>query len=71
MQEVRMRMILILAAGAIALAGCATPTTTAANGASQQTVGVNLRDEPPAPATLRRPPPTLKNWAAAGSGGMC
>jgi hypothetical protein len=66
-----MRTILILAAGLFVLAACAAPTMTAVNGGSQQALGVNSRDEePPVPAVLRRPPRTLKNWGATGSGGM-
>jgi hypothetical protein len=66
-----MRTVLILAVGSLALAACAAPSMTAMNGGSPQSAGMNSRDEaPPVPAALRRPPRTLKNWSATGSGGM-
>ena len=70
-KEMRMRTILILAAGALALAACAAPTVTAINAGQPQAAGMASRDEePPVPATLRRPQRTLKNWSTTGSGGM-
>jgi len=67
-----MRTILVLAGGTLALAACATPTMTAMNaGLVQPQANARMRDtEPPVPPALRRPPLTVKNWAATGSGGM-
>jgi hypothetical protein len=67
-----MRTILILAAGTMALAACATPQMTATNaGLVQAQMDARMRDsEPPVPPAFRRPPRTVKNWAATGSGGM-
>ena len=71
-EEERMRTILVVAAGAMALAACATPRMTAMNaGLVQPQADARMRDkEPPVPPALRRPPQTLKGWAAPGSGGM-
>ena len=65
-----MRTILIVAVGAFALAACATPQMTAMNAALIQPQADARDSEPPVPPGLRRPPQTMKNWAATGSGGM-
>ena len=71
MRTILMRSILVLAAGAILLAACATPTMTAMSNGSSAAAGVNARDEePPVPPALRRPQRTVKNWSTIGSGGM-
>lgn len=67
-----MRTIVVVAAGAVALAACTTEQTTATSaGLVQAQMDVRMRDrEPPVPAALRRPQRTQKGWAAPGSGGM-
>ena len=62
--------ILILAAAAIALASCTTPTTTATNAANpQQAAGPNRDEQPPVPAQLHRPALRINGGVTQGFGG--
>jgi hypothetical protein len=61
--------IILLAASAAILAGCAMTSMNPNTG--QQASGIAARDEePPVPPIFRRPPPTIRNWGSTGSGGM-
>jgi hypothetical protein len=66
-----MRTIL-LAASALILISCTTPTMTAMNAnTGQQASGMATRDEePPVPRAFRRPAPTIRGWGSPGAGGM-
>ena len=65
-----MRMIL-LAASAMMLASCTTPTMNAlnANTGQQQATGATA-DEPPVPIQFRRPPKQFVHWGGYAYGGM-
>jgi hypothetical protein len=68
--EKSMRVI-VLAAAAILLASCATPTVTATNtGNPQQAAGPNSDEQPPVPAQLRRPALMINGGVTRGFGGM-
>jgi hypothetical protein len=62
--------ILILAAAAIALASCTTPTMTATNVGPQQAAGPNKDEQPRPPAQLRRPALRINGGVTQGFGGM-
>ena len=61
--------IFVLAAGAILLAGCTTPTTMP-TGNLQQAAGPNKDEQPRAPAQLHRPALRINGGTTQGFGGM-